>query len=251
MKKIYVYNILVLIVVSLFLTACVTTQTPKISHVHIGHAMTAWKGTPGEKGLFHTAEQEAVLILQYASQEPKNLDEIKEMIESIQHTLDPDLVKREHPNYGFIKAITSARDHILYAADSQDASENIKSASKSIVQNIGEIIKRSNLMIALNNDILKSRNFEDAKLFVEEIKTLAKQNLKGVDLDNSGVIGNSPEEYGIKQLKHQINAMINKEVPAYKTVDKKYLFSLIRLPSGVWEFFFGEEGEESGGFDYY
>ncbi len=43
-----IYRFVIFLMLSLTLVACVTTQAPKISHVHVGHAMTAWRDTPNE-----------------------------------------------------------------------------------------------------------------------------------------------------------------------------------------------------------
>ena len=37
----------------------VIEKTPTIAHVHIGHAITGWKHSPGQKDLFQVAEEEA------------------------------------------------------------------------------------------------------------------------------------------------------------------------------------------------
>ncbi len=49
-----------------------------------------------------------------------------------------------------------------------------------------------------------------------------------------GVIGSSPGEYGLKQLRADLWTMIDREDPPYTTVDSWYLFNLVRLPSGEW-----------------
>ena len=46
----------------------------------------------------------------------------------------------------------------------------------------------------------------------------------------------SPGTYSLKQFRKDIQAMVNKEQPAYTTVDSYYLFNLIRLPNGKWAF---------------
>ena len=249
-----VVNLLSVFFMIMGLTACVTTQAPKISHVHVGHAMTAWRDTPNEQGLFVIAEQEAVIAFehaQYALASAHDLDKLKMHVKHVQHTMDPGIVKEGAGlGYGFIKAISAARDHILFAADSNDASENIKNSAERWSENVDVIIQRSRLVVALSNDILVLDSYEDIIALTEELKLLTEYNLYGYDSDNDGVIGNIMADYGLKQLKEEIHAMIAKEDPPYQTVDKKYLFGLIRLSTGEWMFDFNKNTNNTSGFQY-
>ena len=44
------------------------------------------------------------------------------------------------------------------------------------------------------------------------------------------------DEYGLMQLRRDIESMIAREDPPYATVTSWYLFNLIRLPDGSWIF---------------
>jgi hypothetical protein len=37
-------------------------------------------------------------------------------------------------------------------------------------------------------------------------------------------------------LRAEVQAMLSRETPAYRTVDQWYLFNLVRLPNGRWVF---------------
>lgn len=236
------------------LSACVTTQTPKISHVHVGHAMTAWQGTPNEQGLFITAEQEAVIAFEQAQLALKNthdLNMLKVHIKYVQHAMNSDVVKEGvGTGYGFIKALNAARDHILFAADSDDASENIKHTAERWSENVDAVIQRSKLVLALCKEIVASDSHDEVMVLTDEVKILTQRNLYGYDSDNDGVIANTAPDYGIKQLKEDVLAMIAREDPPYQTVDKKYLFGLIRLPTGKWIFDFNKSTNDSSGLQY-
>ncbi len=251
------------LIVLLSLSACVTTQAPKISHVHVGHAMTAWRDTPNEQGLFVIAEKEAVIAYehaQYAVENSHDLKLIKMHTVHVQHAMDPALVSKnksqkadEGPGlgYGFIKAINSSSDHISFAADSKDASDNIKIFSQVWLKKVSAISERNELIVTLSQALLKSPSHEEAMVLAEEIQLLTEQNLKGYDSDGDGTIGNVKEDYGVKQLKDEINKMIAREDPPYQTVEKRYLFGLIRMPSGEWIFNLGNNASgNSGGFQY-
>lgn len=88
----------------------------------------------------------------------------------------------------------------------------------------------------MSDDILSSSSQEEAEILAQEIQSLARANLSGVDSDGDGKIGSSPDEFGVKQLHTELFAMIEREVPPYTTVDTYYLFNVVRLPSGEWTF---------------
>lgn len=241
------------VILSLVLSACVTTQAPKISHVHVGHAMTAWRDTPNEQGLFIIAENEATIAYEHAQYAVENVDDVKLVkmhTKHVQHAMNPSLVPdmaKSGPGqgYGFIKAINSSNDHISFAADSEDASDNIKRFARQWAQNVRAINERNELIVTLSQALLKSDSQEEMIVLSDEIKQLTEQNLYGHDSDGDGTIGNVKGDYGIKQLKIEINEMIAKEDPPYQTVEKKYLFGLIRLPSGKWEFNMGNQSNNN------
>ena len=49
-------------------------------------------------------------------------------------------------------------------------------------------------------------------------------------------MGSAPSEYGLLQLRKELEAMIARENPRYVTVPQWYLFNLVRLPNGRWVF---------------
>jgi hypothetical protein len=229
---------LLLSIVSLVsISGCVSTQVPLISHVHIGHTMTGWRDTPGEQGLFITAEQEAKIAYEQASlavENSNNTSLTKKYIRNVRHALDP----KSEPegvglDYGFIKALKSSQDHILFATDSDDASENIKSFSQQWYLHTNVILERSELIMAISKEILNSNSREEVKILAEETQLLTRYNLYGNTSDGNSI---DSSNYGLQQLRIDMVDMINREDPPYQTVDKKYLFGLIRLPSGEWRF---------------
>ena len=82
---------------------------------------------------------------------------------------------------------------------------------------------------------------------VGEIAKLAQANLSGDDSNGDGVVGSAPSEYGLLQLRKELQDMIGREKPPYVTVDQWYLFNLVRLPNGKWVFDkFGRGGNIEG-----
>lgn len=258
-------NHLIAMTVILLLTGCTTInkalvieKTPTIAHVHIGHAITGWKPSPDQKGLFQVAEQEAETALThtgYAIERPDNIDLIRLHVTHVMHAIDPE-TQKEGPGTGFglKRALTEAVGHITYAAESDDASQNVANFSEPFAGNARDVLERSNLILALGQEVLQDISAQEAFALAEEMLILASANIEGIDKNEDGSINVPPDEYGLKQLRNQITEMIAREDPAYEPVAKRYLFGLIRLPSGKWDFSWRvnqfEDNEGGGGGGY-
>jgi hypothetical protein len=139
-------------------------------------------------------------------------------------------------DYGLKQALEGAVSHISYAATSPDASENVKAFSVEFTTRAKNVMDRCDLITALSGDIEASKSLEEVNLLAPELRNLARANVHGEDLDGDGVVGSAPGEYGLIQLRRDIESMIGKEDPPYTTVQRWYLFNLIRLPDGSWKF---------------
>ncbi|MBF0265759.1 MAG: hypothetical protein HQL46_10840 [Gammaproteobacteria bacterium] len=232
----------VLLLIPIFISACVsnqTPQTPKISHVHIGHAMTGWKTTPGKQGLFIIAEKEAKVAAEYSDLilQSKTLQSAKENAKHVLHAIDPKLAQASSgTGFGFAKALSEARDHIQYAATSPDTSENINNKSIIFSKHVDELLSKNALITDLGNEILASNNLGEALILAEELNSLVQLNLNG---------DSTQGELGMVQLREQIQKMIDNEVPAYHPVEERFLFGLVRLPSGIWKFLDNADANKS------
>jgi hypothetical protein len=238
---------LVAMMLILVLTGCATIKkalvvekAPTIAHVHIGHTITGWKHSPGQKGLFQVAEQEADIALAhagYAIERPDRLDLIQLHATHVMHAIDPESQKQgPGTGFGLKQALTEAVGHVTYAAESDDASQNIINFARPFTENAEDVLERSNLILALGEEILQDISVQEAFALAEEMLILASANVEGIDKDGDGSVSVKPDEYGIKQLRYQITEMIAREDPPYVPVSKRYLFGLIRLPSGKWDF---------------
>ena len=98
------------------------------------------------------------------------------------------------------------------------------------------VLNRCDLIAALGDEILNSSSTEEANLLSQELVKLTRANRDGSDANGDGIAGSTPEEYGLKQLRAELQSMIDREDPPYTTVDSWYLFNLVRLPSGEWIF---------------
>jgi len=233
-------------------------KLPAIAHVHIGHAITGWKQTPDKKGLLQTAEKEASIALahaEYAVEKPDELVLIKLHVAHVMHAVNPES-RKDGPGTGFglKKAVTEAIGHITFAADSDDASENVRNFAEPFAVNAKAVLERSDLIEVLGEEVLQTVSAQEAFALTGEILNLARANVEGVDTDGDGAIGADPREYGLKQLRAQIMAMTNNEDPPYRPVARRYLFGLIRLPGGKWAFswlvdrFYDPEGGGGGSY---
>jgi hypothetical protein len=191
-------------------------KPPTIAHTHIGHAVTAFDGTPEEKGLFTVAEQRASTALreaESATNENNNLNDIQRHVRVVVETYGGE-------DFGIKQAMDEAANHIEFAATSADASANVKRAAGEVRTAANGILSRSDLITLLGNDVLTTDSFEEAQVLSGKIRQLAETNVNG------GEQG----EYGVTQIRKMIDDMINAEDPTYVTVDRWYLFHLVRLP---------------------
>lgn len=233
------------------LTSCATTSsvTPKISHAHIGHALTSWVDTPSKKGLFIVAEDYAKEAAQYSEKAlapGNNINVIKNNIAKSMLAVNGPAKPRQGQYY-FKNALEGSLNHIAFAASSADASENIKTHQQSIDKNSKTIFYRIDTITAIGNEVSKSRNLQEAQDLAKLIHSYNLQNIWGSDENGDGIKGNSSAEYGLLQLHDELHDMINKEVPAYRTVEQKYLFGLVRLPDGTWKYRFKKSSDSGYG----
>lgn len=220
------------------LSGCATTA-PKISHVHIGHAITGWVDTPEQRGLFVTAEEEARIIAEQAdlAANSEDLEQIKRHARAIIHAIEPSSEPSgPGTGFGFRKAITGANDHVQYAAQSPDSSANIKEGAQNYARNQEVVVERGELILALAESMVNADSTQEARALASETRKLAVANRMGVDEDGDGVIGSTPREYGLRQLRADLVAVAEREEPPYRAVPQRYLFGLVRLPDGTWSF---------------
>jgi hypothetical protein len=242
--------------VLLLLSGC-ATQTPTISHIHIGHAMDGWVDTPNQAGLFVTAEnaaEKAVQSAEMAAASQGNLIRIKYNIVQVITDTNPEFYSSDAPldkkQYGVKNALAGVAHHIIFAEESADASANVRASARQFSENSRFVLDRCDLISALGDEALNSTSAEEANILSQELLKLARANRDGDDSNGDGIIGSTPEEYGLKQLRTELEALIDRESPPYSTVDTWYLFNLVRLPTGEWIFRqlsgAGSSGQSSG-----
>jgi len=212
-------------------SACVT-RPPTIAHVHIGHALTGVHVTPGHKGYILVAEQRAdeVLTAARSAGQATDLNTLKMHIAVAVSEND------NQDNFGVKQSLIMAANHIEFAATSDDASENVIRFAPMFKHDTAAVIERCEYIDLLGKDVAASMSMKEASLLVEEISKAAQANVEGADSKGAGAKGSIPADYGMAQLRAELQAMIARENPPYRTVDEWYLFNLVRLPNGRWVF---------------
>lgn len=246
--------------IAVLLTAFLITETgctvkrPTMAHTHIGHALAGWVDTPGKEGLFIVAENKARQALdaaKSAAAESKDMALIKQHLKDVITATSP-----VQPSggktvvYGVKQALTGAVGHLTFAAASDDATANVRQFAPRFEGDAAAVLDRCDLITALSKDVINSRSMEETRLLAAEVVKLTRSNLFGADADGDGKIGAKPAEFGLKQLRQEIEAMLAREDPPYTNVSRWYLFNMVRLPDGRWMFrndFKDKKGAYKGG----
>ena len=235
-------NLVVLGLGSFLLAGCGRTL-PLISHAHVGHALTAWRDTPKEQGLFVVAEQEITIAWQQAQAARQTSATVaRKHLAGVIHALDPEQ-QATGPGlgYGGIRALTGAAQHIEFASTSDDASRNIVKGAEAFVQQTAVVIENLNKHAV--NVAIRAQKSSDAEIsgLTAEIEQTLDRSLNGADVDGNGSIGNTAEEIGLKQMRQQLLEMLSRENPPYQPIGRRYLLGLVKLPSGRWVYKFAAQ----------
>ena len=230
------------LVLSLLGAAGCVSRSPTIAHVHIGHAITGVHVTPNQEGYMVTAERRGAEAVEFSrlAAASNDLAVIKRNVAGAVKATDAE------DNFGVKQAIVMASNHITFAATSDDASVNVQQAAPIFASHITRMVERCELIVLLGKDVEASSSVEEASVAVAELGKLTRANVSGDDFNaapGNAAAGNAaagasslPSQYGLVQLRKELEAMIARESPRYVTVPQWYLFNLVRLPNGRWVF---------------
>jgi hypothetical protein len=224
------------------LHGCVS-RPPTVAHVHIGHAITGVHVTPNKEGYMVIARRRADEALDFATkaQSGNDLGVIKQNIASSNHATN------DKDEFGVREALVMAVNHISFAATSDDASVNVQNSAPVFAADSARVVERCDLIGLLSKDVAVGTSLREAQVNAAEIAKLTRANIYGDGSDGSSKTGYTPSQYGLVQLRSELDAMIARERPRYVTVDQWYLFNLVRLPNGKWVFDkFGRGGNVEG-----
>jgi hypothetical protein len=208
------------------------SRPPSIAHVHLGHALTGVHVTPDKRGYLLVAEKQAedIVMLAEKASRGSELGQLKSDVAAAVRATNSE------NEFGLKHSLVMASNHISFAATSDDASLNVQQSAPVFARDTVRVVERCELIALLGKDIDASTSVEEARILAGEIMVLAKANLGGEDADKDGKVGANPAEFGMKQLRAELDGIIARESPPYRTVDQWFLFNLVRLPNGRWVF---------------
>jgi len=227
---------LTLLVVCLVAGGCsqiVVKETPLISHIHIGHAITGFVATPKKQGLLVMAEISSVAAatnneLLVAAVRKGNLSDAKLFIEEIALAVNPSFFdSASEDSYGLQRSVSEAITHLELAAGVPDASQNVQRTVTRANIKARQIVRNIDELSAFLDAGLKSKDVNQLTVIADEIDALVNSIAGG---------GQSTSTYGLFEFRQDIEEMVSSEDPPYQTVDSFYLFNLVQLPSGQWGF---------------
>ncbi len=214
---------LLLACVLLGVDGCVTVELPSIAHVHVGHAITAWPDTPQQQGLLEVALADAAVAAEhaaYATDGAGDLAAVRLHLGHVLHTVDP-VLEPTGPGsgYGLMRALQGSAEHLEYAAEVPDASANLRSGARGMAAALRSLQGEARAIATLAEDARGSTDAGHALAFAHEVRERAER-LAGQLL----------------QLRQRLTTVLQAEDPPYRTLPRRYLFGIIRLPSGQWVF---------------
>jgi hypothetical protein len=236
-------HVLLALTLALPLAGGCVSRPPTVAHVHIGHAITGVHVTPNKEGYLVSAERRAKEAADLASKAAgsSDLTEIKHDIAQAEHSTS------SRDEFGVRESLVMAVNHITFAATSDDATLNVQKSAPQFAADSTRVIERCDLITLLSKDVQSSNTVQEAQVSAGEIVKLTQANISGDDSNGDGVVGSVPAEYGLLQLRTELEAIIARERPPYVTVDQWYLFNLVKLPNGKWVFDkFGRGGNIEG-----
>lgn len=205
------------------LVACVTLELPTIAHVHVGHAITAWSDTPGKQALFDVALAEAAVAAEhavYAVDGARDVAAVRLHLGHVLHAVDP---TREPSGpgtgYGLVKAIDGCADHLRFAREVRDASDNLKAGLPAVIGTLEPLRRDARAVAALAAEGRGATDAAAAAAYAQEARQRTTRLAGELWL-----------------ARHQLAQLLAAERPPYRVVPHRYLFGIIRLPSGEWVF---------------
>ena len=243
--------VFIILVVAFGLSAagCVSELPPTLAHTHVGHAVTGWHDTPGKEGLLTTAAREAAIGYDhagYALEAAATSDQLREHVRHVLHVYAPErTTSGPGLGYGLCKALDGALDHLEFAAESDDATANVRNSVEEIKENSRDLREKCALIPELAVEIRTTESEVDALVLTEELRKFTDEVMSGSD--GNGVVGDDAEEFGIATIRRDIDRMTTRERPLYSPVATRWLFNLIRLDDGTWTFRRGPNRDRGGG----
>lgn len=182
-----------------------------MSHMHIGHILDGWKDTPNNNGLLPTARVEAETTAKHAGFAAEKLTDLawmKTHTKHVIHAVDPvNIDKGPGLGYGVLKAAKGVAKHINLAANSGDASDNVKNHAVHVSMTANNTVARATEILLHADKVLQATSASEAASHVTAMNDLAQQLLEGVDANNDGSVTWHEGEGGIVVAEKHMGVM--------------------------------------------
>lgn len=219
------------------LSGC-TTQTPLVSHAHVGHALTGWHDTPEQQGLMVVASKDLKLAEQEAAmacsnpQPYRGAGHLSNVINALVPEAQPD---GPASGYGAIRALMGTVEHLEYAATSPDSSLNLVAAVAQLSVHGESIHARLKVAVELAQHLLTASpsDWPDyCEQLRKELRVAIHGGVAGPGSDRGGF-----HSIGFDALHGELMAALEREQdPTYTPVPRRYVLGLVRMPSGLWQY---------------
>ena len=232
-KKRYIRGITGTLVWAGLCTAAPLAQAPaSAAHAHIGHVMTGWKDTPDMKGLLPAAIADAQVAMEqveradlegrindfwlYGGYVLNALDpgpDTDARLKTAYARLPTTYVKIDVPGsgYGIRRAIAGALQHVQLAAQSDGASDNVKTHAAHVTASLENVAKWTDEAIATTRKLLEAKDVGGGQVLVDELTAQIGQIAIGVDANGDGQTGWQTGEGGVRQANTHMRLMMKGE----------------------------------------
>ena len=200
---------------TVFAVACgglLVKRPPTHAHIHVGHTLHGWPATPDQGGILPTAEREATQVMEAALQATRagadDLPELKRQARRILRLMDPDAFGGGEPGVyrvkrGAVDAVSHLEAPSLASTTTPGSKTSSLSESRTPVSQLSGMIPRA---------IAESTSAAEAVALADELVELARQTVDGESGVNKG-------HYGLRQLRADIDRMLERENPPYAIID--------------------------------
>ncbi len=159
-------------------------------HTHVGHVATSFGGGPDGKGLAATASAEAGIALLHANFTAGDLSDLAAMQRHaghVAHLLDP-AAGSSGPGLGFgvLPALQGVARHIGLAADSPEASQNVRTHAGHITTIANSVSAVAEEAADVARRLQTAPSIRRASPLVAELRLLMYHVAEGRDLNGDG-----------------------------------------------------------------
>jgi hypothetical protein len=166
------------------------------------------------------------------------------------HALNPELQRfGKGLDYGAVRAMRGAVEHLEFAANSPDASDNFISSVITLADQgdlvVARMIKAQQLISAIDSD---NPALDPRCRQAHQLLSAAKFG----DASGEAISGSLAQSHqGLLHMSAQLNDMLARETdPQYEPVPRRYVLGLVRLPNGLWGYRLARPAYSGGGYGY-